>query len=169
MQHFHEQPSIPIAPMRSAAAVLNQRDPMSYDTFTFEMPPEALEVAAARASVRDHLLAAGVDVDTMYLVAFTEVVMNAADEHRRRGVDRPVVITVEADDHVVEVADRGFGYDPADRAARGDVDDGGFGLDLAEAGAPGLRWATNDHGGTTFTLPHRPPTAVAPNGALGQL
>jgi len=130
------------------------QSPEAHTTITFESPPTALGVSTARNTVLHHLGEVGVDVDAMYLVALSEILTNAVDEHQRRHVDLPVVVTIDAERELVRIEDRGAGYDPADREARRRVEGGAFGLDLAEHGVPGLHWSATPGGGTAFVLPY---------------
>jgi len=108
----------------------------------------------ARDFVRPMLNGRDADSDTLFLIAFTEVVVNAIDAHAAAGSNESIVIWIDTADRVIEVADRGAGFDPAKRTVA-DVDaTNGRGLDIISALVPEAMWRPNAPQGTVCVLPY---------------
>lgn len=117
-----------------------------------QIEPEATELARARHFVLSVL--EPIDVDALFLVAVSELITNAIEEHRKLQIPDPVSISVDPESVTVYVADRGRGFDPSARPDRDNLGVRGRGLLIAEAVAPGLRWEPNEPDGTIFVLPY---------------
>lgn|GEM_PF-2305245 len=123
------------------------------------LPVDDVAVAIARAMVRRVTTFASDDAESSFLIALTEVVSNAVDEHRDAGVVDPVVMTIDYESaEVVYVTDRGRGFDdrsmlpPTGMADVEETDQSGRGLALARAFVPGIKFDSDDSG-TTVSLP----------------
>lgn len=127
--------------------------------FRLRMPPSLVSIAISRSAVRRVATFRDSDTESSFLVALTEIVANAVDEHTRLGDDRPIVLEVRFGvDEVVRVTDAGEGFSdrldpPADPAVvAGKPEERGRGLALARALVPAIEFETSGTG-TTVTLP----------------
>lgn len=107
-------------------------------------------------AVRD-IVSDALDVDdetaTLYLVAVTEIVVNAEQIHRELDLAVPAVAEIDIDRRQVSVTDHGGGFEVADHGELAAPDEvTGRGLHLAKAFCPGLS-ASRTHDGMRFTLP----------------
>ena len=96
--------------------------------------------------------------DPLFLVAVSEVITNAVEEHGRIGSDEAITIAVDAGSATVKIADRGRGFEPGSQrpTSPGSLEDRGRGLVIARAVAAGLTWEPNHPTGTIFVLPCPP-------------
>ncbi len=117
-----------------------------------ELPPQLVAIAVGRAIVRRLVEFGSNDLQSSYLVAFTEVVANAIDEHQRRGITDAITVSARYGERpAIEVADCGGGVPPT-RAEPEAFAERGRGLALARAFVERLD-LTVDERGTTATLP----------------
>lgn len=110
-----------------------------------------------RDVVRDAL---GVDVDadsaTLYLVALTEIIVNAEQIHDRFGIVEPAAAEIDVDRRQVTVVDHGGGFEIGDHGGLVSPDQQhGRGLHLAQEFCPELS-ASRTADGMRFTLPFPP-------------
>lgn len=124
-----------------------------------DLPVETFSVAIARSVVRRSFQFLTPEAESSFLIALTEVVVNAIDEHRRLSLDDPVTVMLQlGDEPSVIVTDRGSGFDlkrtlaTAERHTPGPESEAGRGLTIARAFVPRLSFET-DQTGTTATLP----------------
>lgn len=128
--------------------------------FRLNLPPTLVSIAISRSAVRRVVVFRDSDRESSFLVALTEIVANAVDEHARLGHGRPIVLEVRfGADEVVRVIDAGEGFSDsphpvaADSATgNGDPDERGRGLALARALVPTIEFETS-RDGTAVTLP----------------
>lgn len=117
------------------------------------LPPDTTRIGEARRFVARTL--EPLEVDELFLVAVTEVITNAIEEHRRIGCEAPVTIDIDVDAGTVRIADVGRGYASAAVPTPHDLlADRGRGLMIAQAITPTMTWEPNQPTGTVFTLPH---------------
>lgn len=124
-------------------------------SFHVSLPPTDVSVAIARSMIRRIAVFASEDAESSFLVALTEVVGNAVDEHRNTGIADPVSLVVQYGNiDVVRVVDSGRGIDLIDRSTSRSTtsDQSGRGLTLARAFVPGMTFDTTGNG-TTVSLP----------------
>lgn len=104
-------------------------------------------------------------------LAVTEACSNAIKAHRPEAADDPVVVTchVDADRFVVEIRDRGPGFDPdaiADLPAPDDPKrlqhESGLGVTLIRVLTDDVRFTPTDDGTTVAMTMLRPPTPPPP-------
>lgn len=127
--------------------------------FRLNMPASLVSIAISRSAVRRVVTFRDADTESSFLVALTEIVANAIDEHVRGGHGRPIVLEVRfgADD-VVRVIDTGDGFaDRVDASANpgvvsGEPEERGRGLTLARALVPTIEFETSGTG-SAVTLP----------------
>ena len=123
--------------------------------FTVGLAPELTSISVARSIVRRMIVFVSDDAASSYLVALTEVLSNAIDEHHGAGVVDDVVMTVVFGDvDRISITDRGRGVDPTGRSDP-EMDthpESGRGLTLARAFVAGLVLESTTHG-TRATLP----------------
>ncbi|WP_148288727.1 ATP-binding protein [Ilumatobacter nonamiensis] len=127
--------------------------------FRLNMPPSLVSIAISRSAVRRVVTFRDADTESSFLVALTEIVANAIDEHARGGHGRPIVLEVRfgADD-LVRVIDTGDGFSDQIAASvkpdhvSGDPEERGRGLALARALVPTIEFETSG-AGSTVTLP----------------
>lgn len=135
------------------------RDVRTGGGFRLNMPAALVSIAISRSAVRRVVTFRDSDAESSFLVALTEIVSNAIDEHVRLGHGRPIVLDVRFGDHdTVRVVDAGDGYagrmtDPIDDLA----DDSapsvrGRGVILARALVPELTFDASESG-TVVSLP----------------
>ncbi|WP_420451904.1 ATP-binding protein [Ilumatobacter sp.] len=128
------------------------------DWFCLELPPLAVAATVARSAIRRVFTFDDPDRESSFLVALTEIVTNAIDEHRVHAPDRAVVVEVGLGRFPeVRVIDEGRGLDLTDTddvAGEGPAptDQTGRGLALARAFVPSLSFVTSPNG-TTAILP----------------
>ncbi|MGA9277030.1 ATP-binding protein [Ilumatobacter sp.] len=127
--------------------------------FRLEMPPALVSISISRSTVRRVVTFRDSDAESTFLVALTEIVANAVDEHARLGVDRPIVLEVRfGSDELVRVIDSGEGFSTALRSVPpipidgGEPDQRGRGLLLARALVPAIAFESS-RTGTVVTLP----------------
>lgn len=131
--------------------------------FTLNMPSALVSISVSRSVVRRVVTFRDADAESSFLVALTEIVANAIDEHVRIGRDTPVVLDVRfGNEEMVQVTDSGDGFDPtvpatpaaahvADSDAS-ELSERGRGLLLARALVPAIEIETSTDG-TVVTLP----------------
>lgn len=125
---------------------------------TLRLTPEPVSIAISRSTIRRLVTFRGDDAESSFLVAVTEIVANAIDEHVRLGISAPVELTIRyGPSDVVEVSDSGHGLGEQTEAPQVTDSDGyqlerGRGLALARAFVPDLTVVSGDDG-TTATLP----------------
>lgn len=139
--------------------LLERRDVRTTGGFRLNLPAMLVSIAISRSAVRRVVTFRDSDAESSFLVALTEIVANAIDEHVRIGHGRPIVLDVRFGDHdSVRVVDSGDGYagratDPIDDPAGGGVPSArGRGVILARALVPELTFDASDSG-TVVTLP----------------
>lgn len=129
-------------------------------SFRLSLPPAMVSISISRSAVRRVVVFRDADAESSFLVALTEIVANAIDEHLRIGHDRPIVLEVNfgAVDSI-RVIDSGEGLPglsdtPSSQLPIGDGEPGerGRGLVLARAMVPTIEFETSD-AGTVVTLP----------------
>jgi len=119
------------------------------------LPNSLVSIAVARSVVRRVTTFASDDAQSSFLIALTEVVGNAVDEHVRLGSVDPVTMTVSYDDSdTVSVSDCGQGYDaePASVVPSNPSQESGRGLAIARSMVPEMAIESTGSG-TTVTLP----------------
>ena len=121
-----------------------------------DLPARPVSIAVGRSTIRRIVTFRDEDAESSFLVAFTEIVSNAIDEHRRIGSDATIRVEIRsgAEESVV-VSDAGEGIDEraADRSeAPTPTTERGRGLALANAFVPDLDLDPSSSG-TTATLP----------------
>jgi anti-sigma regulatory factor (Ser/Thr protein kinase) len=130
-------------------------------SFRLSLPPAMVSISISRSAVRRVVVFRDADAESSFLVALTEIVANAIDEHVRVGRDRPIVLEVNfgvVDS--VRVIDAGDGLadlsgtSSSSQHPSGGDDPGerGRGLVLARAMVPTIEFETSDSG-TVVTLP----------------
>lgn len=136
----------------------NELDQDEPEGFAIELPPTDIAMSVARSAVRRVIEFDGQDAESSFLVALTEIVANAIDEHRRSAPDDRVVVDVRlTSDAVVTVRDRGVGL-KAELASGSSVvatlpeNESGRGLSLARSFVPDLEFVVDDTG-TSAILP----------------
>lgn len=122
-----------------------------------EVPPAPVSIAIVRAMVRRTVAFRDDDAASTFLVALTEILGNAIDEHDRIGSFAPVVVTIEsAERDVVHVRDAGAGLAASAGVEAADgadaCDERGRGILLARAFVPMMELLSGP-GGTRATLP----------------
>jgi len=128
--------------------------------FRLELPPALVSLSISRSAVRRVVAFRDSDAESSFLVALTEIVANAVDEHTRLGIDRAVVLEMRfGSDELLRVIDVGEGFSADRRSVRSDAPEPavdpaerGRGLALARALVPGIAIETSDTG-TVVTLP----------------
>jgi len=123
--------------------------------FEVSLPVSNVAVSIARSLIRRITTFVSDDAESSYLVALTEVIGNAVDEHGAAGLDAPILVVVDYEDaDVVRVIDQGRGMSEQDRARTPaeTTAESGRGLALARAFVPDMTFDTSDTG-TTVTLP----------------
>lgn len=123
--------------------------------FEVALPLSDVSVSIARSLMRRITTFVSDDAQSSFLIALTEVVGNAVDEHRAAGLDAPIVVIVDyGDADVVQIVDRGRGMraDVRPGAPASTSSDSGRGLALARAFVPDMTFDTSA-AGTTVTLP----------------
>ncbi len=124
--------------------------------FRLDLPCVELSVSIARSAVRRVVRFDDADAESSFLVALTEVITNAIDEHRRIGTEAPIALEVEFGGvDVVRVIDAGRGLAPelVAESPRMDVERArGRGLALARAFVADLTFDIGAEG-TKATLP----------------
>lgn len=110
-----------------------------------EVPPEPVSIAIVRSAVRRLVAFRDDDASSSFLIALTEILSNAIDEHDRIGNGSAVVVTIESGlRDVVTVSDAGEGFDPTGYTAMAmpaapqgsQVRERGRGIALAQAFVP---------------------------------
>jgi len=128
--------------------------------FRLELPPALVSLSISRSAVRRVVAFRDSDAESSFLVALTEIVANAIDEHTRLGIDQAVVLEMRfGSDELLRVIDAGEGFS-ADRgpassgeeAPADDPEERGRGLALARALVPRIAIEANATG-TVVTLP----------------
>lgn len=125
--------------------------------FTLHLPPEPMSIAVARSAVRRVTTFVDGDAASAFLVALTEIISNAIDEHVRLELEDgfTVEMIIGAVDLVV-VTDRGGGIDVEalmrDAGTQPVSDESGRGLSIARAFVPNLAFESGPDG-TIATLP----------------
>lgn len=128
--------------------------------FRLNMPPSMVSISISRSAVRRVATFRDADAESAFLVALTEVVANAVEEHVRIGHGRPVVLEVRfGTEDLVRVIDSGTGFAgsrvaSADRPSdEGEPDERGRGVALARALVPAITFDGSSGRGTVVTLP----------------
>lgn len=137
-------------------------DPADLSGFRLSLPPESTSIAIARAVIRRTFRFADSDAESRFLTAFTDLMLNAIDEHQRLDSVDPIVVTGDfGSEPGVAVADAGSGYSPpATTDDQSEPSSGtaatpkprGRGVEIATALVPGIRFDTSG-GGTVVTIP----------------
>jgi len=123
--------------------------------FQVSLPATDIAVSIARSMVRRITTFASDDAESSFMVALTEVVGNAVDEHRTIGVTAPVIMVVTYEGpEVIRIIDAGRGIrSDVETAPPSDAsDESGRGLALARAFVPDMDFSVTGSG-TTVTLP----------------
>ena len=123
--------------------------------FRVALPPDDIAVSIARSMVRRITTFVSDDAESSFLVALTEVIGNAVDEHRDAKIIEAVVMVVSYDEvDVVHVIDsgRGFVADTDHLSPPPVSEQSGRGLTLARAFVPDMSFDTSESG-TTVSLP----------------
>lgn len=123
--------------------------------FAVALPAALDSIATARSIVRRVTSFTDDDAESSFLVALTEIVANAIDEHQRLCTEAAVVLTLSLDgDPVVSISDQGAGIanDGSVAAAPEATSESGRGLALARAFVPALVIESSAEG-TTVSLP----------------
>lgn len=125
--------------------------------FGVELPVAEISVAVGRSVVRRVVVFRDDDAQSSFMVALTEILTNAVDEHRRRDVVHPVRLYVTGGaKESVTVLDAGGGFDsssaPSTVAFIADPPQRGRGLALARAFVP-MMTIESTTSGTVATLP----------------
>lgn len=125
--------------------------------FTLHLPPRPISIAVARSAVRRVTTFVDDDASSAFLVALTEIISNAIDEHVRLELDDAFTVAmIIGDVDLVVVSDRGDGMDieaPSGHTATQPVrDESGRGLSIARAFVPNIAFESGPRG-TVATLP----------------
>ncbi len=120
-----------------------------------ELRADAVSIAVGRAVIRRVVTFRETDAESSFLVAFTEIMTNAVDEHARRSSDAPIVVEIEqAPRDLVRVIDSGSGM--TDESLASSPPDGsverGRGLALARAFVDDIAFESTPSG-TIVSLP----------------
>lgn len=83
-------------------------------TVRLELSPLTVSIAVARSVVRRIVTFRDDEAESSFLVALTEIMANAVDEHQRIGSSTPIVVEVDERSEVVRIADAGAGIRPGD-------------------------------------------------------
>lgn len=165
MSPDHIEPSVRIEHAEYGSRVIGLSPRLVADasstTFALEIGPELAELGLVRRLVASIVCRGERETDALFLVAVTEVVTNAIEAHQRAGLADPIVITVDAEAPIVEVADTGDGLEANDLDGTIEADEPGWGLALARDLVPGLSWGSNVPRGTIVSLPYA--TASSPD------
>lgn len=153
----------PLAPDPDAAPLGDARPGNLPPTtgFRLYLPPVAGSLAAARTALRRVIRFTDEDSQSRFLTAFTEVVINAIEEHQRMGVDRAVVVTADLSTtprvSVSNATEPGYGARALIEADHTDemTSDRGRGLLMARALVPRATFDMTDRD-VTVTLPLEP-------------
>ena len=123
-----------------------------------DLPARAVSIAVGRSVIRRVVTFRDADAESSFLVAFTEILANAVDEHRRLDLGDPVrVEIVQEPVECVRVMDAGAGIAltasaPVTAVDDGEVSERGRGLALARAFVADLELESTEDG-TIATLP----------------
>lgn len=126
-----------------------------------EVPPEPGSIAVARSAVRRVVAFRDDDSCSSFLIALTEILSNAIDEHQRIGTGSSVAVAIESGQRdVIVVSDEGGGFDPSPYTALAvpavepevEIRERGRGIALAQAFVP-LMVVASGPAGTQVTLP----------------
>ncbi|MEP6296059.1 MAG: ATP-binding protein [Ilumatobacter sp.] len=120
-----------------------------------ELRATAVSIAVGRAVLRRVVTFRDPDAESSFLIAFTEIMTNAVDEHVRLASDRPIVVEIEQTPHdLVRVNDSGAGM--SDESLVTSAPDGsverGRGLALARAFVDDIAFESSPSG-TIVSLP----------------
>lgn len=128
-------------------------------TVRLELPPAALSIAAGRSVIRRIVTFRNSDLESSFLIAFTEILANAVEEHHRLGLDDAIVVEiVQGDREWVCVADSGGGLmidehaEVLESVAANGMSERGRGLALAHAFVSEIAFVSSDYG-TAATIP----------------
>lgn len=127
-------------------------------TIAVEVPADLASIAVARSVVRRVVTFRDDDATSSFLVALTEILGNAIDEHERIGSTDPVTLEVVSGNvDVVRVIDQGTGIDldvlaDHDPTVGPEASERGRGLTIARAFIADLAFESSESG-TTVTLP----------------
>lgn len=133
-----------------------ESDVETNSTIRLDLPARPLSIAVGRSVIRRVVTFRNEDASSSFLVAFTEIVSNAIDEHERIDSDAAIAIEIVSGpfEHVT-ITDSGSGLDVADTSDPEAPEAGverGRGLALARALVPEVRFESSPSG-TTVTLP----------------
>ena len=126
-----------------------------------EVPPVPASIAIVRSTVCRAVVFRDDDSCSSFLIALTEILSNAIDEHSRIGLVSAVVVTIDSGQRdVVLVTDSGGGFDPSPHTALAaptvlpdaEIGERGRGIALAQAFVP-LMAVRSGPAGTQVTLP----------------
>lgn len=131
--------------------------------FRLLLPPDSTSIAVARSVIRRTVRFRNDDSESRFLTGFTDLLINAIEEHQRRGIDEPIVVAAEfGQASLVSITDVGGGYTASDadglfgnpaRVVHTDrMPERGRGVAIATLLVPGLTIDSSDSG-TTVTLP----------------
>ncbi len=128
-------------------------------TVRLELPPGSVSIAIGRSVIRRIVTFRDSDAESSFLVAFTEIIANAIDEHQRLALDERIVVEITRGAvEAVRVADAGEGFDVSDVSAAGApstagaVSERGRGLALARAFVSDMELDSSSSG-TSVLLP----------------
>ncbi len=121
-----------------------------------ELRSTAVSVAVGRAVLRRIVTFRDPDAESSFLIAFTEIMANAVDEHARLSSDAPIIVEIEQMPHdLVRVADAGSGMNDEWLASSSPPDgsvERGRGLALARAFVGDIAFESSSSG-TIVSLP----------------
>lgn len=131
-------------------------------TVRLELPASDVSIAVGRSVIRRIVTFRDDDATSSFLIAFTEIMANALDEHRRLSSNAPIIVEIEqAPDEIVRVSDSGSGMPtssepstsrPGEASTSGAKFERGRGLAIARAFVDGLEFQSSS-AGTQVTLP----------------
>ena len=133
-------------------------------TVRLDLPPAPVAIAIGRSVVRRIVTFRNSDAESSFLVAFTEILANAIDEHERSGLSSTISVEITRTPiEAVRVKDSGSGIDTANldqgptatnEADSTSVSERGRGLALAHAFIDDIDFETSSTG-TVVTMPLR--------------
>ncbi len=130
---------------------------MQTSNVRLELSPSPVSIAIGRSVIRRIVTFRDSDAESSFLVAFTEILANAVDEHRRLGLEETIAVEItQGPTESVRVIDAGSGIRNAGGdgmdAAADSVSERGRGLALARAFVEDLELESSTEG-TAATLP----------------
>ena len=132
--------------------------------FLLHLPPESTSISIARAVLRRTVRFGDDDVESRFLTAFTDLLINAIEEHQRSGISRAVTVSGSyGEGPAVAISDSGTGYTEAGDDSHDGMSsptvhtDGmpsprGRGVAIATLLVPDIHFESSSRG-TTVTMP----------------